>query len=89
VRETVPLLRAAAKVELVALIVSVDRQERGQGEGSALAELGTEYNLQTLSIVSIDEIVEYLRHHDVGGQKLITPELDLAIREYRQKYGAT
>ena len=87
VRETVPLLRAAAKVELVALIVSVDRQERGQGEGSALTELGEEYAMKALSIVSIDEIVEHLRQHDVAGKRLITPELDVAIREYRKKYG--
>ena len=88
IRETVPLLRAAANVRLTALIVSIDRQERGQGERSALVEVGAEYGLRTLSIVNIDQIVEYLRHNDVDGQRLITPELDAAIREYRRTYGA-
>lgn len=88
VRETVPLLLGAAKVELVALIVSVDRQERGQSERSALSELSTEFGLRPLSIASIDQIVAYLRDHDVDGQRLITPELDASIRAYRQKYGA-
>lgn len=88
VRETAPLLRAAAKIELSALIVSVDRQERGRSERSALAELGDEYGLRPLSIVNIDEIVAYLRDHDIGGQRLITPELDAAIREYRRQYAA-
>ncbi len=88
VRETVPLLRAAANVQLVALIVSVDRQERGQGSRSALVELATEYKLRALSLVTIDEIVDHLRRHEVGGKKLITPELDVAIRAYRDKYGA-
>ena len=36
VRETVPILRAAAKIRLVGLIVAVDRQERGQDERGAL-----------------------------------------------------
>jgi orotate phosphoribosyltransferase len=89
IRETVPLLRAAAKIELVGLIVSVDRQERGQGERSALSELSLEYGLRALSIVNIDEIVSYLRDNDVDGQKLITPELDQAIRLYREKFGAS
>jgi len=88
VRESVPLLEAAARIELVALIVSVDRQERGLTEKSALTELSEQYGLRALSIVSIDQIVSHLREHDVDGQKLITPELDAAIRDYRQKYGA-
>ena len=88
VRETVPLLQAAAKIELCALIVSVDRQERGQTERSALAELSHEYGMRALSIVNIDGIVAHLREHEVGGRKLITPELDAAVREYRKKYGA-
>jgi len=89
IRETVPLLRAAAKVQIVALIVSVDRQERGHGGVSALSELRAEYDLETLSIVNIDEIVSYLRHQLVDGRQLITPEIDLAITAYRKQYGAT
>jgi orotate phosphoribosyltransferase len=87
IRETVPLLRSAARIELVALIVAVDRQERGQTQKSALAELGEEYGMKTLSIVTIDEVVAHLRAHPPAGRPLITPELDQAIREYRAKYG--
>lgn len=89
IRETVPILRAAAKVDLRALIVSVDRQERGQSERSALVEVGAEFGMKTFSIVNIDQIVDYLRHNVVNGQRLITPELDASIREYRLAYGAT
>ena len=39
IRETVPILRAAAKVEIAGLVVSVDRMERGTGELNALAEV--------------------------------------------------
>src|SRR5215510_4663092 len=61
IRETVPILRAAANVKLVGLIVAVDRQERGQGQLSALKELAQEYGLRPLSIANIDQIVEQLR----------------------------
>jgi orotate phosphoribosyltransferase len=88
IRETVPILKNAADVELTALIVSVDRQERGQGDRSALSELAAEFGFTPLSIVNIDQIIAHLRANDVNGQKLISPELDLAIREYRARYGA-
>ena len=39
IRETVPVLRAAADIELAGLIVSVDRMERGTGDMAALAQV--------------------------------------------------
>jgi orotate phosphoribosyltransferase len=83
IRETVPILRAAAKVSLAGLVVSVDRQERA-GETStrsALAEVGAEFGMPTAAIVTIDEVIEHL------GARLT--EADRArIAEYRAKYGA-
>jgi orotate phosphoribosyltransferase len=83
IRETVPILRAAAKVSLAGLIVSVDRQERA-GETStrsALAEVGAEFGMPTAAIVTIDEVIEHM------GARLT--EADRArIAEYRAKYGA-
>jgi orotate phosphoribosyltransferase len=88
VRETVPLLRAAAAVELAALVVAVDRQERGRGEGSALAELAAEFGLVPIPIVTLDQIVAYLHNRPIDG----VVHLDDAIREridaYRAEYGA-
>jgi orotate phosphoribosyltransferase len=88
IHETVPLLRAAADVRLVSLIVSVDRQERGSGTASALSELAETYAMQTLSLLTIDHIVGYLRQHPVDGRQLIDAEIDAAIDAYRQRYGA-
>lgn len=88
VRESVPLLRGAAKVEFTALIVSVDRMERGSGEGSALREIRETYGMRTLSIVTIDEVIEHLRAHAVGGKLLIDDSLYARVIEYRRAYGA-
>ena len=60
IRETVPILRNAAAIELAGLVVSVDRCERGQGEGSALAEVGEEFGMPTFPIVNVYEIMEYV-----------------------------
>jgi orotate phosphoribosyltransferase len=88
IRETVPLLKAAAKIELTALVVSVDRMERGTGHWSALREIRDTYSMKTLSIVSVDEIVEHLRATPVNGRMLIDDELYARILEYRRNYGA-
>jgi len=88
IRETVPILRAAARVELVGLIVAVDRQERGQGSESALQEIAREYGLRALSIASIDQILEQLRAPGAPAT-LLTPELEARIREYRRTFGGS
>jgi len=81
IRETVPVLRAAADVELAGLIVSVNRMERGRTDRTALDELAEEFSMPTRSIVDLDDILAHL-----GGR---LDETDLArIAAYRAKYGA-
>ena len=88
VRETVPKLRAAADVRLAGLFVSVDRQERGQGERTALAELAAEFDMPTGAIVTIDEVVAALAGRQVGGQPVLDTALLARIADYRAQYGA-
>ena len=83
IRESVPLLKQAAKVSLVGLVVSVDRQERGTGEHSALQEIRETYGMQTFAIVSIDQVLAHLR-----GQAALSEQHYQAALEYRQRYGA-
>lgn len=87
VRETVPLLRAEAAVELVGLVVSVDRKERGTGEGSALDELRQSFGMQTFAIVDIDEVLGYLRGRRVAGELVLGEEHYQKALAYRQRYG--
>ncbi|MFW6245679.1 MAG: orotate phosphoribosyltransferase [Fibrobacterota bacterium] len=89
VRESVPLLRKTSGVEVVGLVVSVDRMERGRGEKSALAELNEEFGFDTFSIVTLDEIVDYLHNRKIDGEILLGDEVLGRINEYRSKYGAT
>jgi orotate phosphoribosyltransferase len=83
IRETVPILRAAAAVRLAGLVVSVDRQERATESSSvsALAEVGAEFGMPTAAIVTIDEVVAHL------GTRLTDADRD-RFAAYRAAYGA-
>jgi orotate phosphoribosyltransferase len=92
IRETVPVLRAQADMVLAGLIVSVDRQEKGPGGGSALAEVGDEFGMPSFSIVTLDEIIEHLSggggEAKAEAEVLLTPEILERIEAYRDRYGA-
>ena len=82
IRETVPILKAAADVKLAGLVVSVDRQER-HGETatkSALEELSQEFDMPVASIVDLDGILEHL------GDRIGEDDLD-RIDAYRALHG--
>ncbi|MEX0953060.1 MAG: orotate phosphoribosyltransferase, partial [Nitriliruptoraceae bacterium] len=81
IRQTVPMLRAVADIDLVGLVVGVDRQERGmRADVSALEELGEELGLRTVALATIDDIVARL------GPQLDQDVLD-RIAAYRAEYG--
>lgn len=82
IRETVPILNAAGDVALAGLLVSVDRQERGTTDRTALAELADEFSMPTRAIVTLDEILEHL-----GGR--LSAEDAARIEAYRAAYGAS
>lgn len=60
VRDVVPVLRAQADVDLVGLVVSVDRCERGIDERSALESLAEEFDMDAFAIVTVYEIMEVM-----------------------------
>ncbi len=79
IRETVPLLKAAADITLAGLVVSVDRAERGpSGLGTAMREVGRSFNMPTFAIVTVHEIMEHL--------DLPAPDLR-RMQAYLQQYG--
>ncbi len=88
IRETIPMLRTAAKVNIIGLVVSVDRMERGRGAGSALAELSREFGVRTAAIVTLTEIIEYLYNRSIDGKIILDDAMYEKITEYRKDYGA-
>ena len=88
VRESIPLLRQAAAVEVAGLVVSVDRMERGTTDLSALAQLQSEFGIASAAIVTLDEIVGHLHNRVIDGKVILNDELFGRINEYRNRYGA-
>jgi orotate phosphoribosyltransferase len=87
VRESVGLLSKMADVVFSALVVSVDRMERGAGEKSALAEIRESFGMRTVAIVTLDEIVECLYNQPIDGAVLIDAAMKDRIDGYRRQYG--
>ena len=62
--------------------------ERGTGEKSALDEIRDDFKMNTFSIVTMAEVVEYLYGRKVGGKVLIDDEMKSRIEDYYKIYGA-
>lgn len=86
--ETMPILKSNADVDVLGLIISVDRMEKGQGEQSALTELKEKFDMKTCAIVTMEEVVNYLYNKEINGRILIDDEMKQRIEEYYKIYGA-
>lgn len=86
IRETLPLLKEQADVEVNSLIVSVDRMERGQGEKTAIQEIEEDFGIRTFSIVTVREVIDTLYNVPVDGKIYIDDETKNRMEEYMEKY---
>ena len=83
IRESVELIRAAGATP-VAVALALDRQERGQGERSAVQEVESQFGLKCVSILDLRGLIEALAGSATGA---VTPDQLAALRNYRQRYG--
>lgn len=89
IEETYPLIRAQADVEVVGLMVSLNRMEVGKGGTlCALDEVRERYGFPTASIVTMHDVVEYLYDREVCGRVVIDDAAKAAIDAYYEEYGA-
>ncbi|MCI9627044.1 MAG: orotate phosphoribosyltransferase [Clostridia bacterium] len=85
IRECLPILKAAADIEIAGLVISVDRMERGQGNKTAIQEIADEFGICTFPIVTAREIIDTLYEREVDGKVVI----DAAMKEKMEQYLAT
>ena len=87
--ETVPKVKGAADVEIVGLMVSLDRMEVGKGGVKcALDEVHDLYGFETNAIVTMREVIEHLYNKEYKGKVIIDDTLKAAIDAYYEQYGA-
>ena len=82
VRETMPVLQAAANVSLAGMVISVDRKERGRGTLSAVQEVYRDFGLKVYPIVTIEDIIDCMKHDLIPGAEYLSSML-----AYREQYG--
>lgn len=86
--ETVPKVRGAADVEIIGLMVSLNRMEVGLGgEKSALEEIQEKYGFDAKAIVTMEEVVEHLYNRECKGKIVIDDAMKTAIDAYYEQYG--
>ena len=88
IHETLPIIQAQGDVNVLGLVVSVDRMERGQGEKSALKEIEEQFGFKTTAIVTMADVVEHLYNREYKGRVVIDDKLKAAIDAYYEQYGA-
>jgi len=81
VREVIAMIRDAG-AEPAAVVIGLNRQERGEGDLSAVQELEQTHGLPVLSIIGVEDIIAWLESGTEGSPG----ELD-AMRAYRARYG--
>ena len=86
--ETLPILNAQGNVDVLGLVVSVDRMERGKGTKSALKEMRETYGFETTAIVTMADVIEHLYNRPYNGKVIIDDQLKDAIDAYYAQYGA-
>ena len=87
--ETHPILMAAADVDVVGLMVSLNRLEVGKGgEKCALDEVSDKYGFPTAAIVTMEEVTDCLYNRECQGRVVIDDGIKAAIDRYYEQYGA-
>jgi orotate phosphoribosyltransferase len=71
----------AAGATAVGIAIALDRQERGQASISAIQEIEQEHGMAVISIISLENLVEYLQSRSDMSANLTK------INDYRQQYG--
>jgi len=86
--ETMPELEKIENIEVLGLVISVNRCEKGKTDKTALTELENTFNMKATSIVTMKEVIDYLYNKEVLGKIWIDDKLKKKIDEYYEKYGA-
>ena len=87
VRQSVALLSGLAEVKFSALVVSVDRMEKGAGDKSALEEIRESFAMKTFAIVTLNEIIDFLYKKNIDGRVVLDDSMKGRIDDYRKIYG--
>lgn len=88
IEETFPIIKEQGDVQIVGLMVSLNRMERGLSSGaSALEEIQQKYGFPANAIVTMEDVIECLYNKECHGKIVIDDKLKAAIDAYYAEYG--
>ena len=80
IREAVDIISAEGATTS-AVMIALDRQEKGKGELSAIQEVHRDYGIEVFSIITMEDLIDYLSVHASFAEHLA------AMQAYRRMYG--
>jgi len=80
IREVMQIIRAQG-AQAAGVLIALNRQERGQGELSAIQEVERDYDMPVVSIVSLVQVLDFLAQDEQLKRHLT------AVEAYRDQYG--
>ena len=87
VRESLALFQALGDLKVTALIVSVDRMERGTRDCSTLDELRADHGIAVYPLVTVREILAFLHNREIDGRVYIDDAMKARMEAYLAEYG--
>ncbi|MCL2051269.1 MAG: orotate phosphoribosyltransferase [Lachnospiraceae bacterium] len=92
IAETYPILKSQADINVIGLIVSLNRMEKGSGAAlgqTALTEISQKYGFKASAIVTMDEVIKHLYNKPIDGTIYIDDNVNNALIDYYSQYGAS
>ncbi|WP_263081360.1 orotate phosphoribosyltransferase [Endozoicomonas sp. Mp262] len=80
VREVMEIIKGSEATP-AAVMIALDRQERGKGELSAIQEVERDFGIPVISIVTLEHLLEYAESNDSIKSHAAS------IKAYRERYG--
>ena len=80
IRESMEIIQVNGAT-LAGVLISLDRQERGRGDISAIQEVERDYGCKVTSIITLKDLIAYLEEKPEMADHLA------AVRQYREEFG--
>ena len=80
IRESMEIIQAH-NAKLAGVLISLDRQERGRADISAIQEVERDYGCKVISIITLKDLISYLEEKPEMAESLAS------VKAYREQYG--
>ena len=89
IKETFDILKNIGNPQVKAIVISVDRQEKGKDtELSAIQQVEKDHAVKVIPIITLSDIIEFAHNKKINGKVYLNDEMKQRIDDYQEQYGA-